>query len=480
MAKSVFSECKPVFLTKTNEDTDDYHQGWKKQTVPQLNQAFGSPWRYLSAKESNTDYTVWGRTQNSFGGGGYIAYLGSDWQGTLELINSLKADRWIDGLTRVVFLEFSIYNANVNILSAVVFSIEFSSFGGSLPRVDMYLFRLYRYFTPLQFLYLVAEILFVIFVAQLIYRVGCLIYRDQWSYFTSLWNLTDIFLILFSLVTIALYAVRESHLNSAIKAIRENPDTFYGFLTVAFYDDYIAYFSCLIVLIPTVQFLKFLKFNKSFMIFYSTLERIRGNISGFAFVFFVSLMCFTYWAYSMLKTVAESFSTFTGTFYSMIAMLLGKFSFRLLSPGQAVTAEVGPIFTYTFTCANVFFILNIILTIITIGFKESREDERFQQSEYEIIKFIVTSIKGACGLLPPYIPPAPRIEPPAQEKHFTYFQWKLCTSYVTRSQFPRLLNFANDAYLEDFVDELELVANLLSMPQSRRLLYEITRREQGF
>lgn len=182
----------------------------------------------------------------------------------------------------------------------------------------------------------------------------------------------------------------------------------------------------------------------------------------------------------MLKTVSESFSTFSGTFYSMIAMLLGKFSFRLLSPGQAVAAAVGPIFTYTFTCANVFFILNIILTIITIGFQESREDDRFQQSEYEIIKFIITSFKGTCGLLPHYIPPLPRIEPPAQEKHFTYFQWKLCTSYFTRSQFPRLLNFANDAYLEDFADELELVANLLSMPQSRGLLYEITRREQGF
>ena len=469
-----------MFLTKQNEDTASYHQGWSKQTVSKLNHTFGSPWRYFSGEESKTDYTTWGRLLNSFHGGGYIAYLGTDKKNTLDLINSLKTHDWIDGLTRVVFLEFSIYNANVNILSALIFSIEFSSFGGAFPRFDMYLFRLYRYFTPFQFLYLVAEIGFVVFVAQLIYRVGYLIYRDRWDYFTSFWNITDLLLILFSLVTIALYVVRESYLNSAIEAIRENPDLFYGFLTVASYDDYIAYFSCLIVLVPTIQFLKFLKFNKSFMIFYSTLARIRGDISGFAFVFFVSMMCFTYWAYSMLITVAEVFSTFSGTFYSMVAMLLGKFRFNLLSPGQAITAAVGPIFTYTFTCANIFLILNIILTIITIGFKESRLDDRFQQSEYEIIKFIITSIKGALGLLPPYIPPPPKIEPPAKEKHFTYFQWKLCTSYVTRNQFPRLLNFANNSYLEDFADELEMVANLLSVPQSRTFLYEITRRQQGF
>ena len=116
MAKSVFSECKPVYLTKTNEDTDDYQQGWKEQKVQQLNHTFGLPWRYLGGKESNTDYTAWGRRQNSFRGGGHIAYLGTDWQGTLELVNSLKDHGWIDDLTRVVFLEFSIYNANVNIL----------------------------------------------------------------------------------------------------------------------------------------------------------------------------------------------------------------------------------------------------------------------------------------------------------------------------------------------------------------------------
>jgi len=181
----------------------------------------------------------------------------------------------------------------------------------------------------------------------------------------------------------------------------------------------------------------------------------------------------------MLNAQAETFSTFIGTFYTMIAMLLGKFSFRLLSPGQAITSEVGPIFIYAFTVSNVFFILNIILTIITIGFAEAQADERFQQSEYEIVKFIINFIKDRLGLLPPYIPPPPQITPPAKEKHYTYFQWKLCTSYVTQSQFPRLLKFVNNTYLEDFVDELEMVADLLSLPMPKEVLEELIRREKS-
>ena len=474
----VLPECHQLFLTRDNEDKTDYFQGWK---VGKTSHETGdsSPWKYSSGGESRTDYTSWGRT-NSFNGGGYIVHLSSGRQAALKQLNSLKASGWIDQLTRVVFLEFSTYNANVNILSALVFSTEFASYGGALPYFDMYSFRLFRYFTTFQFLYLVCEIIFVVFVVQLIIdRVGHQIYRDRLCYFTSLWNYTDLLLILFSLVNISFYAVRFIYLSNAIEAIRTNPNAFYGFLSVAFYDELIAYISCIIFLIPCLQFLKFLKFNKNFMIFYATLERIGSYICGFGFLFLVSLLSFTYWSYTLLKTVAEPFSTFLGTFYSMISLLLGKFSFRLLSPGPAMAAQVGPLFTYSFTCINVFFLLNIILAIITLGFAKAQADERFQESEYEVVKFIVNYIKERLGLFPPYIPPPPKITPPAKEKHYTYFQWKLCTRYVTRSQFPRLMRFAKSTYLEDFVDELEIVANVLNLEMSRQVLEEMVRREQS-
>ena len=230
----MFPECTPVFLTEHNEDTDYYHQGWKKGTTSLLNHTFNSPWKYLSGEESKTDYTSWGRSGSSFGGGGYIAYLGTDQKIALDLVNSLKAHHWVDDLTRVVFLELSVYNANVNIITAMIFSIEFSSFGGASPRFDMYSFRLYRYFTPLQFIYLVGEIIFVVFVVQLIYRVGCLIYRDRCGYFMSIWNFTDLFLILFSLVTIALYVLRSSHLTVLSKRFKTIQTHFMAFLRLLF------------------------------------------------------------------------------------------------------------------------------------------------------------------------------------------------------------------------------------------------------
>ena len=345
----------------------------------------------------------------------------------------------------------------------------------------MYSFRLYRYRTTLQLVYLVCEVIFVVFVIQLIRRVGHQIHRDRWSYFISFWNYLDLLLIIFSLVIIALYAVCWIHLSNAIEAIRENPNTFYNFFTVALYDEFIAYLSCLIFIILSLQFLKFLKFNKNFMVFYATLERTRKDACGFAFLFLVSLLCYSYVAYVMLNTVKEAFSTFGVTFNSMIAMLLGKFSFRFLAPRQITTsATLGPLFTYAFTGTNIFLFLNIILTIITLGFKEAKKDERFRQSEYEIMKFIVNAVKDHFGLLPTYIPPPPQIAPPVKENHYTYFQWRLCTRYVTHSQFPRIIKFANNSYLEDLVNDLEMLVDLLSLPMPRKALEEAVHEEQSF
>ena len=85
-----------------------YHQGWKAKG-PAYNTEDLLPWKYSSGEESGTDYSAWGRT-SSHDGGGYIAYLSSERQTTLEQLKSVKSNGWIDQLTRVVFLEFSTYN----------------------------------------------------------------------------------------------------------------------------------------------------------------------------------------------------------------------------------------------------------------------------------------------------------------------------------------------------------------------------------
>lgn len=450
-----FTQCNVAAPSHDDYDRRQLYPGWKTRPSPS-NVISLSPWRYQTGAQSNTDYTASPRI-GSYEPGGYIASLGYNKTSASRMLDDLERLGWIDRFTRVVFIEFAFYNGNNNMLSTVLSAVEFTAFGGAFPRFDTFSFRLYRYFTTLQLAYLVCEIIFVVFIAKLMYKVFYDIYEQRLAYFKSFWNWTDFILVLSSLITIGLYGARAVQLQKGISAIAQNPEAFFSFYTISLYDNLVAYMSCIVVLIPIIQFLKFLKFNRSFMIFDQTLKIILPDIAGFGVIFLISLIAFAFWAFCMLSLELEAYSNFPGAFNSILSMLLGKFSFRVFSPGT--TQEYGPLFTYCFTVCNVFFIMTIILCIITLGFTAAKEQE--STSRFEIFKFIVGRVKGALGLNPPYIPPKPVIKTVPVD--YALLQLQLNTRYVLGSQMTRIARFANTVYSEEAIDDFEYIERILGV-----------------
>lgn len=58
---------------------------------------------------------------STYGGGGYVKNLGSSSAESSEIIQNLKDNRWIDRGTRAVFLDFTIYNAFINMFCQIRF-----------------------------------------------------------------------------------------------------------------------------------------------------------------------------------------------------------------------------------------------------------------------------------------------------------------------------------------------------------------------
>lgn len=103
-------------------------------------------WRYQSPKElGHIDY--WG-ISSTYSGGGSIQDLDLEKGNTEAIIrvrntlnNSPNLDKfskelreylWIDRSTRVVMVDFTVYNANVNLFCAVRLAFEFQPTGGLL------------------------------------------------------------------------------------------------------------------------------------------------------------------------------------------------------------------------------------------------------------------------------------------------------------------------------------------------------------
>ena len=74
-------------------------------------------WRYRSQRE--LDGSKHRGVIDSYDGGGFAQNLGVDYQESRDVIDELKRDSWLDRGTRAVFIDFTVYNANINMFCVV-------------------------------------------------------------------------------------------------------------------------------------------------------------------------------------------------------------------------------------------------------------------------------------------------------------------------------------------------------------------------
>ncbi|VDM41544.1 unnamed protein product [Toxocara canis] len=76
--------------------------------------ANSSAFIYQTANKLETS-SYWGAV-STYGGGGFVQYLTiDDRHASAHTISQLKANRWVDRGTRAIFIDFVLYNANINL-----------------------------------------------------------------------------------------------------------------------------------------------------------------------------------------------------------------------------------------------------------------------------------------------------------------------------------------------------------------------------
>ncbi|TFK03880.1 aromatase [Platysternon megacephalum] len=73
--------------------------------------------------ESLGEHPVWGQL-SLYPGGGYLAHLGTNSSRAHSVLRYLERSRWLDGCSCAIFVEFTVYNANVNLFCVVTLLLE--------------------------------------------------------------------------------------------------------------------------------------------------------------------------------------------------------------------------------------------------------------------------------------------------------------------------------------------------------------------
>ena len=90
---------------------------------------------------------------NWYEGGGYAMMMGRTQQSAADAINYLQENNWIDKETRTVFIEFTLYNTQINLYSVSFIKFELLNTGGELGSLILQPYRK-KFFFELKFRFL--------------------------------------------------------------------------------------------------------------------------------------------------------------------------------------------------------------------------------------------------------------------------------------------------------------------------------------
>ena len=108
----------------------------------------------------------------------------------------LRDNGWIDRATRVVFIEFVHYNANIDRLAISRLAVEFPASGGAFPTYHIDILRLDVYESTSDWVRMAAEVALFLLLLMYTWDEITEIWSDGRRYFAEFWNYFDVIVII--------------------------------------------------------------------------------------------------------------------------------------------------------------------------------------------------------------------------------------------------------------------------------------------
>ncbi|KAL1456728.1 hypothetical protein WDU94_001432 [Cyamophila willieti] len=123
-------------LNPISEEKSRYTQSWQDPIAEEVVFQKGhgvsenclavvnDPWLYQTEDITNTAPRYGPKTKMTYNGGGYLLNMGSYKHTLTTLFRQMIVPRWLDDLSRVIFIENTLYNPNMNAIIVVSLMVE--------------------------------------------------------------------------------------------------------------------------------------------------------------------------------------------------------------------------------------------------------------------------------------------------------------------------------------------------------------------
>lgn len=373
------------------EDKENYSFNWKEvNSSAKYQRSLTSAYvafNYRTA-ENLSGYPFDG-DYNSYEGGGYVYEI----RGSSNLIKNnltiLRKSGWIDRYTRGLFIEFSVFNPNINMLAVCTFLLEILPSGGVLTSSRIDPFVLFQRNDNSDTVTNVFSFILVAFTLLFILHEIVLLFKQRREYITF-WNLIEWLIILSALIAINIYIYR---LYESFKVLdffrRTSGYGYYKLQYVAIWNEGLRYSLAFCICLTTLKLLKFLSFNKIIAFLSLTIKLSSEELVAFTFIFGILWLAFVQLMYVCFEDKVIDFSTLFKSMSSCFQIMLGIFDVNKLLASDQFMAPLIFIFYNVFI---VFILLNIFVTIISETFTNIRINHKKNEYYIDIVKEIKENI----------------------------------------------------------------------------------------
>ncbi|XP_067670971.1 polycystin-1-like protein 2 [Haliotis asinina] len=424
-----------------NEDKKSYGARWSPYDLTTLAR---KEYIYTPASELN-GYPYWGLL-GVYGGGGYVVELRGSKDKLEKTMTLLEEENWIDKYTRAVFVEFTVYNPQVNLFAISTIVAEFPSSGGVLASYRFEPAMLLPYVTSVMYFQVVCEAIYLCFTIAFIIKEVRNLTKQGAKYFRSFWNWIELSIIIMSIAAIVVYFYRLFVTITLTSMFKKNKGNEYmKFQYVGYWNELFSYMVGWLVFFGSLKFLKLLRFNKRMSLLGSTLESCAQSIIHFSLMFWVVFLAFMQLFYQTFMSTSLSFSTFIKAAESGILMMMGKIDINEMLMVEPILTKV---YIFFFVVTVTFILVNMFLSILNDTFGTVRVDIKKKNNDYEIVDFMVNRFKKWVGI---YTPPTSSSS--TSISRGTTFQ-KCHEVEEFPNRIDRLLKSINNVYLHDNLDAI--------------------------
>ncbi|XP_071952193.1 polycystin-1-like [Antedon mediterranea] len=352
-------------------------------------------WTYKTSEELN-GMSVIGQI-GRYSGGGFVQDLAMTYDGTIDILQKLKQEKWLDQQTRAVFVEATFYNVNINVYSVLVLLIELPLSSGAVPSPIILSAKLDRYSQETALL--VIEILFTLLLTYFIYiQATDLLHCGIRQFFTSGWSVLSVAMVFLGITTICFLVVQAVYSGHVLDVDFDDPTAFANFYRAAFYSDVLLNCYGMLLFVGTLKVLQVFTFSQWLVFFLSVLARCFWLLLAAAVIFLLVILFFSFLGNQLFGTTLPDFQSVSSSILYLYSFIAGASNLNSLLDSYPIW---GPLFMSAFFYFCLILTTCLFAAVIINVYRSSRRGKmkkvNFQNES--MIEFMIERFKKRLGII---------------------------------------------------------------------------------